>query len=100
MEDSSSVLKNRITGYSNINSLKQENKRFHESENPEAVSKNTLSDLISGTRNKLNNNKHLQSNTSLAFSSNSSHMKNETNQHYRTMQDSRAKPPQEQQVIH
>lgn len=44
MEETSSVFKNRITGYSNINALKT--KGFHTNPNPEAVSKETLDSLL------------------------------------------------------
>lgn len=44
MEETSSVFKNRITGYSNINALKT--KGFHTNPNPEVVSKETLDSLL------------------------------------------------------
>ena len=56
VDDSSSVFKNRITGYSNINSLKhQKNQKPFHMNNPETVSKNTLSDLITDTKQKMFN---------------------------------------------
>lgn len=96
-------MKNRITGYSNINHLKHQSQPFHMNQQHEPVSKNTLSDLISDTKNKIHNihrpsveNQHVSnpSNTSLAFSNPSSQVNNHP---YKTMQDSKIMKHEETQ---
>ena len=85
------MFKNRITGYSNINSLKHQSQPFHMNVQQSTISKNTLSDLINDTKNKIqpshgNHEVHQPSTTSLAFSNPNSQV---VNQSYKTMQDSK-----------
>jgi hypothetical protein len=102
VDESSSVFKNRITGYSNINALRHQSQPYHMVNNPEFISKSTLSNLISDTRNKIENQNlsgnrshvPLSSNTSQAFSKDLVHRSQILEQSYKTMQHSqfREKP--------
>ena len=93
MNESSSVLKNRITGYSNINSLKHKSQPFHMNHHHDAISKNTLSDLITDTKNKIHTKEVKMGEEGYPASSTSQAFVNPSlpvgNQPYKTMQDSR-----------